>query len=91
MMYRPSQFSALLLCLSFLVVTAAWNKAEVRPDSLAQVIEKSVCLIFGTMAGGVNSGQVCVGEKDVLMLAGMLRIITYICWMFFSFCVCLFF
>ena len=22
------------------------------------------------MAGGVNSGQVCVGEKDVLMLAG---------------------
>ena len=52
------------------MVTAAWNKPEVRPDSLAQVIEKSVCLIFGTMAGGVNSGQVCVGEKDVLMLAG---------------------
>ena len=52
------------------MVTAAWNKPEVRPDSLAQVIEKSVCLICGTMAGGVNSGQVRVGEKDVLMIAG---------------------
>lgn len=85
--YRPSHFSTLPLCLSFLMVTAAWTKPEIRRDSLVQAIREgrdklSVWSLVTWLVGSTLAKSAWV-QKRCSCLLWMLGIIAYIYWTFF--------